>query len=652
MERDNRDDSGPGATPGVLEALLLALSTTGICYGCYFLLAPWIWSQNIPFHPEDLTPWILDCTKEHDGVEIYALYLLSLVNLAGAAAVSGLLSRLKGAVGRRSLLITCLALSALLCAAVGFTPPMNSFLATPRPLVIRQSLELVLAAFPLLALLLYLQRRKEPWGVALAALLLAPACFLASSPVSWTDYAYIFAPALRLVNGAALCDIYFQYDFYLSALAAGWMKLGWPLSRFQILGQASYYLAILGVFVFASRIFRKKGLAVFLLAALVLGRLYASPWDVTSCFQVTPLRLDLWLPLLVLVYCLGPFHRGAPLLCGVLLLAHRTFGIIYSAAYLQLLLTLCALEYFDDPEKGPWWPSLVKYGRRFLAPGAIMAACWASGYLLFRNGAFPDYSGYYQKIGIGFIRIAPDSFYWYVPAIMGATVILLFRLRHTVPPAYLATGYLLTFCAIGNSIYFFGRSHEHNILNIAIVLLFLCFFLLDLIDRALQVGAGGRSTPSFAQRDGALCAAGALVVVIIVSYSGNIAGKLQAQYHGRSTDVVAGQVDPSALPGFYDYLAQVREATGNSAKVYFVGGDDFALYYYGGYQPTGYCNPFQTWIFTGEMNRFLQGLLDRGYFLVCHPSMKQLADRLSYSRVSSVGDSAVLSRSPLQVAAP
>jgi hypothetical protein len=635
---------------GLLETALPALAVSGLWYYCYYLIAPWIWSQNTPYKPEDITPWVLGPATEYDGVEIYALYILVFVNIASALTISGLIGRIAEKHTRRIILSLCAAGAIIYCVAVGFIPPWNSFKYTPLSDTVVQSLLIMLITFPLIALLYYLQHHSPRWGVVTTALVVAPTCFLATQAISWQDYTYIFAPALRMINGAAFSDIYFQYDLLLSLLAAGWMKLHLDLISYQILGQASYYVVILGVYLFSAKIFQKKGLAVFLLAALVLGRMYASQWDAVMCFQVTPLRLDLWLPLLVLVYYLGPFHWTAGLLCGLLLIVHKTFGIIYSAAYIQLLLTICAIEYFDDVGKGPLLHSLIKYGKRFVVPAIILVASGTVSSFLFKNSEFPNYSGYYQKIGIGFIQIADTSFYWYVPAIMSMVVILLFRLRKIVSAPYLTAGFMLTFCAIGNSIYFFGRSHEHNILNIAIVLLFLFFFLLDLIARSQNERDESSSPSSALRKHGLVGVAAVLIVVIIVSYSGNIARKGRVQLQNL---ISAKRIYPFELGGhFYDYVAKVKEVTHYSSKVYFVHHSDFALYYFGGYAPVGYPNPFETWLFTKDLTRFLQGLLDNGYYLVCSPDMKQLLTGLRYNFDTVVSESIVVAKQANQASKP
>ena len=644
MTQESR--SAETSTSGCTELLvtaLISLAVSGVIYYCYYLLAPWIWSQNISYKPEDITPWIFGPAQEHDGVEIYALYIMVFVNSAAAFILSGFVSRISRISVRCSIVILCAVVSCIYCATIGFNPPMNSFQGAPLPDTILKSLSIMAVVFALIALLYYLLRCFPRWRLGMAALVLLPVCFIATSPISWFDYAYVFSPALRLLDGAAIRDIYFQYDLLPSLLAAGWMKLGLDLNAFQILGQAAYFNVIFGVFIFSGKLFQKKELPVFLLAALVLGRIYASPWDVVMCFQVTPLRLDLWFPLLVVVYRRGPYHWSAGLVCGLLILLLKNFGIIYSLAYVQLLITLFAIRFSDSDRKSSFPHTLLEYGRQCAKPLAIILCSVAAAHFLFRNNEYPNYSGYYQKLGIGFIQIASNSFYWYVPAMISVVIILLFKLRNSVSSTYLATGFLLTYCAIGNSIYFFGRSHEHNILNIAIVLLFLFFFMLDLISRFLNAGAGTTTTLSSLRRYFAGCAASAAVILITVSYSHNIQGKV-------ITQVVNGLQGQLTYPAkfdehsFSDYLNIVKMITHNSSKVYFIDKSDFMLYYLGGYAQVGYCNPFQTWIFSRDLNRFLQELLDNGYYLVCNGEMKYLLNNLQYTKVHELGRHVVMTK--------
>lgn len=202
---------------------------------------------------------------------------------------------------------------------------------------------------------LLVERRSPKRLPAIAALALIPICFIAvnTGPSLSLDFNYILSPALRLLDGTPPREIYFQYDLLPSLLAGLWMQLGLELNTIRLLGQAAYYLAILAVFLLARQLFLDRNLAVLLLVALVVGRLYTSVGDVLCCFQVTPLRLDLWVPLAAVVYLRGAWHWLTGLTCGLLLLLVNKFGILYSLAYLQLLLVLFALDLADKLPQVP-----------------------------------------------------------------------------------------------------------------------------------------------------------------------------------------------------------------------------------------------------------------------------------------------------------
>lgn len=635
----------------LVETVAITLAVTGIFYYCYYLLAPWIWSQNIPYHPDDITPWVLGPASEHDGIEIYALYILVFVNSITALFFSGLVRIISGMYMRRILVALCAAVGCIYCATIDFIPPMNSFQTTSFSSLILISLSIMTVVFSLVALLHFLYMRSPYWSLAMAALVLVPVCFIATSPISWLDYTYIFSPALRLLKGFAIRDIYFQYDLLPSLLAAVWMKLDLDLNTFQVLGQAAYYLIILGVFIFSGKLFQKKELSIFLLAAIVLGRIYASPWDPVVCFQVTPFRLDLWFPLLIVVYCRGAFHWSAGLVCGLLILLLKNFGIIYTLSYIQLLATLFAIRYSDSDNRSSLPLALLEYVKTCTKPLAIIMCSSAVSYFLFKNSEYPNYAGFYQKIGIGFIQIASNSFYWYVPAVISMAVILLIRLRNRVSPAYLATGLLLTYCAIGNSIYFFGRSHEHNILNISIVLIFLFFLVLDLISQTLNREGTHRIFFPLLQRHGVVVIAIIFIGVISLYYAQNITKKIVTQATNVSNGQTIYPIDVD-WTSFNNYISEIKQVTSHSSNVFFAMQNDFGFNYYGGYTPISYCSPFLTWIFANDLNKFLQNLLDAGYFLVFSPDMQYQLAKLQYTNKNNVNEFAIVSKLPLRVQKP
>ena len=243
----------------------------------------------------------------------------------------------------------------------------------------------------------------------------------------------------------------------------------------------------------------------------------------------------------------------------------------------------------------------------------VMLVCALAHYLLFRNPDVPnDYN--YVRMGIGFIRILTDSFYWYAVIVSGLSFALLLKLRSKLPVNYLAAGFCLVYLAIGNSLYFFGRSHENALIVLSPVFLLLFFLLLDLAGHFLVIGQDNHST-QFIRRNLAVIVSLAFIVSITIWYGDNIARKAAIQARNAGT----GQfIYPSEVPERYvmNTIAQVRSITGDNPKVYFLGDYDFLFDYYGGYAPAGYYNPVYAWISRPEFNKFLQGLVDQGYYLV------------------------------------
>ncbi|MDO8813400.1 MAG: hypothetical protein Q7J38_15400 [Gallionella sp.] len=599
----------------ILEITLLATATAGLLYFWYFQLSPWIWRQNLPFKPDEITPWVLPMLDGRDGIELYVLYALMFLNLLFIYALGRGWSRFAGKPERHFLVLPLVAISFAFLYSIGFQPPMNAFANHTVPDIFVWVSTVIAVILPITAFLYYLQKHSARWTLVVVAYLLIPVCFVSTKPFSWEDIQYTFAPALRLLHGAEVSEIYFQYDLLPSLIALAWMKLQLDLNLFQMVAQWAYYLLLLGLFAFTSRWFLDKRLPVFLLVALVLVRIYAGPHDAAYIFQVTPLRLDLWLILLLLVYFKGAYHWSAGLFCGLMLLFHKNFGIIYSAAYIQLLLTLCVLDVAVLP--GRAIKTLLMALRAFFIKNYINLALILAGalahYLIFRN-ANGQIDFYFQRLGVGFMRIATNSFYWYVVPISGLSFALLLRLRTKVPDNYLAAGFCLVYLVIGNSLYFFGRSHENNIINISAILVLLFFLLTDMVSRSL-VNASGKPEKQFIHRNLAIIVSLVFIASIAVWYGDSITNKatIQARNAGKWQFIYPSEYSKQDIVSF---ITEVKSVTRDNPKVYFVSIYDFFFNYYGDYAPVGYYSPLASWISLSELNKFLQGLMDQGYFLV------------------------------------
>ena len=133
----------------------------------------------------------------------------------------------------------------------------------------------------------------------------------------------------------------------------------------------------------------------------------------------------------------------------------------------------------------------------------------------------------------------------------------------------------------------------------------LSFLFIDLVFYQTAAHRGGGAAK--------LVVPGLVVLLITYFYSGDIkdkgldqAGNLLIQHQG---------IYP--MPLSWDAkVGRVRKLTNNSDKVYFAALDDFYYYYYGNYTPEGHYFPYSTWVFKKEQIDFMQGLLDKGYYIV------------------------------------
>jgi len=622
----------PDSIRDLLEITLIATATAGLFYFLYFQLAPWIWKQNLPFKSEDVLPWILSwlvVETERDGVELYALYSLVFLNLFFVSALSCGWKRIAGKPIRNLLALPLVAVSVAFLYSIGFHPPMNALARQTVPKVLSRSLTIMAVILPILFSLYYLQKHSVRWALLVSALLLIPVC-IGTEPPSWGDCQYILDPALRLFHGAKVSEIYFQYDLLLSLIGLAWLKLQLDLNLFQAVGQGAYYLLFLTLFAFSRRWFLDKRLPAFLLVSLVLVRIYAGEWDASYIFQVTPLRLDMWLILLILVYFKGPYHWSAGLFCALMLVFHKNFGIIYSAAYLQLLLTLGVLNTVVLPDKIKTASMALRifFEKNYHNLALILVGALAY-HLIFRS-ANEQGGFYYQKLGIGFMRIAANSFYWYVVVISGLAFALLLKLRGKVSDNYLTTGFCLIYLAFGNSLYFFGRSHENNIINISAILVLLFFLLIDMVSHSLA-SASDKPAMLFIRRNFAIIVSLTFITAITIWYGDSIRQKIIIQrqnVRNRQFFYPSKILHQEAM----SVASEVKSVTGNSPKVYFVTDDDFLLHYYGGYAPVGYYNPLFTWISKSDFNAYLQELVDNGYYLVTDENL--VKNVLPYIKVS------------------
>lgn len=632
---------------GALELLLIGFTISFVVYLAFFHFADYIRSLNVKIPHDRFIPPARAASYEFDGIEGYVLYSLMFVNII----VSFVLFRITLLVKNKMLYLALFAIftiaSVMYITKIGFVPPMSTFndYKDINPFVM-----VVMLVITGLLMLLYNYVSARIFFITIAVLLI-PVCFIATEVMSVFDYGFILSPALRLVNGAPLSEIYFQYDLFLSLLAAIWMKLNIDLNLFQVLGQFSFFALFLGVFVFSKRFFINKNYAVFVFVMLLITRYYAIMHEPVAIFQVTPLRLELWFFLLLVVYYKGAYHWLNAIVIGLLLMVHKNFGLLYLLSYLQLIITLFIIDFVASlAEQKTTKGAVISFLKKQVAlnyKNVLIIVGFVVTSIIMFNGFIPKSAILYQQIGVGMIQVSFNSFYWYIPAIFSVCFVLVIKYKKLLSAQYFQTALLIVFLAIGNSIYFFGRSHEHNILNITTSLVLVLFLLFDLFgvistetdaaevkQKIKKVNSDLDESPALIKVKRFILFALPLMCIAGSSYyySDKVGHKIKTQYKNLKK---AQFIYPLKTPTDFDAL---KEITNNSDSVYFLNyQDDFMYYYYGKYKPVGYFSPCATWVLKNDLLVFVQELLDKKYYVVTTdlPRMAELLPELSYNGVAS-----------------
>jgi hypothetical protein len=598
----SKTDVSDGATSSesflahpLTQLAVVTLTLTWMLRLLFFHYAPQIWAMQADVPLQDITPWTRWAMQERDGAEPPVLLALILLLTVLTVLSMQLLKRIPQDL-RNGVVIVCLTTSVLFALDVPLRAPNWE---TGR--IWWQVLEAEAGIF----LAVFVARwaaRKRGLHIVLG-LALIPVCFLAVSLPSHVDLACILAPALKLRLGFSPVQIYMQYDYLLTLLAVGWRYVGGDPFAFSRVTQGSFFLLLVASFLLARRMFEEKRFAGMLLVALCAVRVYGIVPDANFFPQVTPLRIDLWVLLLAPALIFGLRHWSVGLAAGLIYFFARSFGFLYLGSYALALLVDFLVRHADAQERIPLWREIAAYvrpmtvGLVFVGTG-LLAVRWVFG------AAISDAVLMYRRLGIGMMRISPDSFYWWIAPALAATGWLLFALRGVIGQRRTGASFFLLALGIGNSIYFFGRSHEQNLLNISAPLLFCVFLGMDLAIVAWREG------PVWVRW---MVQAGPWLTLGFIGffYSGRLVAKIHTQFDsvtGRQALVDNDQIGPIVC----EEIAGVAK----DSRVFVYDSGDYWFYEKCGYVPQGYIQPILLQPLRANLIEQLDQLLNTGYKII------------------------------------
>ena len=618
--------------------LLAVAVVVGIASRALFLrLAHWLWEFQVPVPNADVLSWARWALVDRDGAEPYALLTLVLAQLVATGVAFVGITR---APPRWRAVIVALLLAAVAVFSYRLPPRPPLHAVAPS---LRQAL-MVVGGSLVAALLLARSVRRSTGAPALLAALLFPICFIPTALPNANDLACVLAPALRLSYGVPPRAMYMQYDLLPSLLAVGWTKLGAAPFTFSFVCAGAYYALLLGLFVVARRMFSRPSLAGPMVIAIVLVRMYACIVDPSSVPQTTPLRLDLW-PLLLAAVLAGGLRRWpVGLVLGLLCVLSRSMGTLYVGAYALALVA----DFVARRHAAPVMTRVALRNDLRLAlresglSMALVALSWIVAFLLL-GGLRSSGMALYGHLGVGMLRIDRTSFYWWLLPLTGAAGWLAFSRSSSLPPRRAQAALLAVALLVANSIYFFGRSHEHNLINTSVSFLFCLFLALDLAWPAAVSDPRGL-------RWGFYLAPYLVVAVCAYNYSDRVINKLDAQQGMMlSQRRLAGGAPPTID------CNEVRNAAGDS-RVFFLSINDFWYYQQCGWKPRGYVQPMYLNILKGPLVEEMNHLLDKGVKIVvprnpydsCGKAWPDLLPGLSHPDVTQTPNFSVYRRRTVQ----
>jgi hypothetical protein len=403
-------------------------------------------------NPPDLTiftPWIAGVVGDGEGTEMKIL----VVGFVGLTICTWFISRMKPVMGMEALsswrfllIANILTLSSIAGLTIAQAPASLAFSKSAG------------IEFSWLALILFIGFAVLPvakrWKIQFLTYLVIVTCTLISEyPFHLYNYSYVLEPAVKAISAQPLSTIVAQYDLLLSLTALPFVIAKVDLNLYKVFLQLANTGFVLWMFYELHKIVRKE---IVLLCAFsyVLAKYYLNISDPYTTPQILFLRLELWFPLYVLVRHHGLVSKWVlGYLVSILLLSH-TFGLLVSLAYLTFLAALCASQRTPD-----------QFKEAGIAGAVIIPAIALTNFLV-SNQRLDDY----MKHQISFMKIGQDSGFWLLASVFIFCAVVVFE-RNKVSNKNLANS-LLFFLFSFQAAYFFGRSHENNILNISTPLIF------------------------------------------------------------------------------------------------------------------------------------------------------------------------------------
>jgi len=406
---------------------------------------------------------------------------------------------------------------------------------------------------------------------------------LSIQKASYTDFSFFTSPAIRISQGLKFPDFFMVYgllEMYIFTL----------LTKFHFnLGEMQFVLGVITVIWFfiywrvATRFIKNTFLVYLFLLSLVIFRFFGLEFHSLEFPQANALRLDFWLPLFY-VFCK---FRSRKMLTSFAFSIGYIFEDFFGFMFLVLYIGYRLVETLKSSAS-------IKYYLRSIFQIFCLPVVAVLVHLYLFNSIFSTGAHIINKLKFWQMVISPYSLYWPFLIIFG--FFLFFTINSNIQKRRELL-FLLGLTLL-NLIYFFGRSHDHNILTQSGSLLLISFITLNELSKYLKTYKISYILASF------------FIITINILFSDYIIGNFKTIYRHIQDRTL---IEENELDKIIDNNPMFFNQFGTD-KIYIMG-NNYLDYRYN-INSVGYYSPFIASVYKKDTIELVRKLYDDGYVIL------------------------------------
>jgi len=552
-------------------------------YFTYLLASDFIHNTGLPtVDISNLQPYGLGCLSETDGIELPVMTLAMPIFLFCAYLIS--ISKYFNIKPLQKSWITCFY----------FLIPLSLFalhLRRTEPLCGMSFVWFIIAS-SFSYVLYYLSTIKmSKWALWLVQISFFIAIivygFFINRDESIFDSSFLIGPANKIIQGNWLGTFYMQYDLLSTMVFVFMLKAQLLLHEIRFVLIIIFAVWVLLYKKLAFMVFQNKIVVIYFLVALLLIRGLAIMGGPIAVPQVSPIRLDLWVPLLIVLLTFGFESLVTAVIFAFAYLLNDVFGFFYLGLYL-FSLSILAIDSYRLSKYTSLPLKLVKYILPALIALIIHYAIFGS--IMSSAGKFV------AKLNYSFLPIAVNSSFWLLVWMLPVCLYILVQNKKDKALSLFLYGLVCI-----QLIYFFGRSHDNNLRNISGILLFILFFAIDKLYTFTN------------NKKRAVIYISILIGAMVLNYN----QKVRDLSHSISDQIAQGLFRPYYLDKQITKDGEFLKSL-HTNKILFISDYDSYLYYRLGYSQIGFYN-YPVNLQIDSTVSFLYKKVKQGYRLITYP---------------------------------